>query len=50
MAVGALLITGYWRPDKVRKKLRYWWLRRKLKVLEGTGGSKSSPPGGGYWH
>lgn len=54
MAVGALLVTGYWRPDRLRKKLRYWWLRRKLKVLEGSGSGqssgKNSPPGGGYWH
>ncbi len=49
MAVGALLITGYWRPDRVRKKLRYWWLRRKLRVLEGSSTPKNGPPGGGYW-
>ncbi len=49
MAVGALLVTGFWRPDRLRKKLRYWWLRRKLKVLEGNP-RDNNPPGGGYWH
>lgn len=48
MAVGALLVTGYWRPDRIRKKFRYWYLRRKLKVLEGN--NRNVPPDGGYWH
>ncbi|MCP4675807.1 MAG: rhomboid family intramembrane serine protease [Deltaproteobacteria bacterium] len=48
MAIGALLITGFWRPSKATRRLRYWWLRRKLKVLEGDKSKK--PPDGGYWH
>ncbi len=48
MAVGALLVTGYWRPDKLKNRLRYWYLRRKLTVYEGK--KTGSPPGGGYWH
>ena len=48
MAIGALLVTGYWRPDKARRQIRYWMLRRRLKVLEGEGRQK--PPDGGYWH
>ncbi len=49
MIIGALLVTGYWRPDKARRQIRYWMLRRKLKVLEG-GQRRKDPPGGGYWH
>lgn len=48
MAIGALLVTGYWRPEKAIRQLRYWRLRRKLKVIDGRG--PSEPPGGGYWH
>lgn len=48
MLVGALLVTGYWRPDKTVRQLRYWWLRRKLRVIEGN--RDKEPPGGGYWH
>ncbi len=48
MLIAALLVTGYWRPGKIRKKFRYWWLRRRLKVLEGD--KKGGPPSGGYWH
>ncbi|MDD5307486.1 MAG: rhomboid family intramembrane serine protease [Deltaproteobacteria bacterium] len=44
MAVGALLVTGFWRPRKLASRLRYWWLRRKLKVLEGA--RRDEPPGG----
>ena len=50
MAIGALLVTGFWRPQKAYQRLRYWWLRRKLKVLEGGGSSIPPPPDGGYWH
>ncbi len=53
MAIGALLITGYWRPDRLKKKIRYWWLRRRLRVLEGDSRKNppsGGPPGGGYWH
>jgi membrane associated rhomboid family serine protease len=49
MAIGALLVTGYWRPSRARKKLRYWWLRRKLRVVEEEE-RRNQPPGGGYWH
>lgn len=48
IAVGSLLVTGYWRPEKIRKQIRFWWLRRKLRILEG--GKKDKPPDGGYWH
>jgi rhomboid family protein len=50
MAIGALLITGFWRPNKAYRQLKYWWLRRKLTVLQGGGDSKTPPPDGGYWH
>ncbi len=52
MAVGALLVTGFWRPDKARRQFRYWWLRRKLRVLDGDKEDKpkDEPPEGGYWH
>jgi membrane associated rhomboid family serine protease len=43
MAIGALLITGYWRPGKLAARLRYLWLRRRLKVHEG----ESRGPGNG---
>lgn len=48
MAIGALLVTGYWRPGKARRQIKYWTLRRKLKVLEGE--RHKRPPNGGYWH
>jgi len=48
MAIGALLVTGYWRPDKAKRRLKYWWLRRKLHTIEGD--KRDGPPGGGYWH
>ncbi len=50
MAIGALLVTGYWRPGKATRKIRYWWLRRKLKVIEGNRNRTKDPPDGGYWH
>ncbi|MCP4606893.1 MAG: rhomboid family intramembrane serine protease [Proteobacteria bacterium] len=50
MAIGALLVTGYWRPDKARRRLRYWWLRRKLRVIEQDHSDRPRPPDGGYWH
>ena len=49
LAIGALLVTGYWRPSRLYNRVRYAWLRRKLKVVEG-GKKKKPPPGGGYWH
>ncbi len=47
MAIGALLVTGYWRPAKVNRRLRYWRLRRKLRSVEGE--KRDGPPDGGYW-
>ncbi|HUT76493.1 MAG TPA: rhomboid family intramembrane serine protease [Polyangia bacterium] len=35
MAIGALLITGYWRPGRLAARLRTWRLRRGLRVHEG---------------
>lgn len=49
MAIGALLVTGYWRPRKLANRIRYWWLRRKIRVVEDAGRRKP-PPDGGYWH
>lgn len=49
MAVGALLVTGYWRPGKINRALRHAWLRRRLEVLEG-GRPKAPPQDGGYLH
>lgn len=49
MAVGVLLVTGFWRPNKAIRRLRYWRLRRKLKVIEGQR-RNDSPPGGSYWN
>ncbi|MDJ0762383.1 MAG: rhomboid family intramembrane serine protease [Myxococcota bacterium] len=50
MAIGALLVTGFWRPEKAYRRVRYWWLRKKLRVIEGASKPKSPPPDGGYWH
>ena len=50
LAIGALLVTGYWRPSRLYNRVRYIWLRRKLKVVEGGKKNKKPPPGGGYWH
>ena len=49
MAIGALLVTGYWRPRRIMNKMRYLWLKRRLKVLEGDG-NKNLPPDKGYLH
>jgi membrane associated rhomboid family serine protease len=48
MAIGALLVTGYWRPSKLRRQARFRKLKHKLEVLEG--GKSKDPPEGGYWH
>lgn len=48
LVIGALLVTGYWRPVKALRRLRYIWLRRKLKVLDGDGSGR--PPAGRTWH
>jgi membrane associated rhomboid family serine protease len=50
LAIGALLVTGYWRPSRLYNRVRYAWLRRKLKVVEGGNKKRKPPPGGGYWH
>jgi membrane associated rhomboid family serine protease len=50
LAIGALLVTGYWRPSRLYNRARYAWLRRKLKVVEGGNKKRKPPPGGGYWH
>jgi len=47
LAIGALLVTGYWRPTRIRNRLRLMWLRRNLRVIEGR---KNDEPPGGYWH
>lgn len=55
LAMGALYVTGYWRPGQVTNRLRYHFLKRKLKVIEGQN-QKSKPkdgdrnPNGGYWN
>jgi membrane associated rhomboid family serine protease len=49
MAIGALLVTGYWRPRKLAARLRYWWLRRKIRIVEDKN-RRPPPPDGGYWH
>jgi membrane associated rhomboid family serine protease len=50
MAVGALLVTGYWRPAKVLAALHKRRQKRRLKVIQGKGDRQSDPPKGGYWH
>jgi len=40
MAIGALLITGWWRPSRLAARLRYFWMRRKLRVYEGRSASE----------
>jgi membrane associated rhomboid family serine protease len=49
MAIGALLVTGYWRPRKLANRIRYWYLRRKIRVVEDAT-KRKPPPDGGYWH
>ena len=57
MAAGALLVTGYWRPRKLANRLRYFWIRRKLKIYQGgrdrrdrrDDDGRPPPPDGGYW-
>jgi membrane associated rhomboid family serine protease len=50
LAIGAALVTGYWRPKRLWNKLRLARLKRRLKVLEGDGPRRRPPPPGGYWH
>lgn len=35
LVVGALLATGFWRPDRLIRRIRLARARRRLKVLEG---------------
>jgi len=49
MAVGALLVTGLWRPRRLRDRIRYWWLRRRIRSVR-RDDDRPGPPGGGYWH
>lgn len=35
LACGALLATGYWRPDRIVRRIRLARARKKLKTLEG---------------
>jgi membrane associated rhomboid family serine protease len=48
LATGALLVTGWWKPQKLYRQVRLLWLRRKLKVIDG--GGRKTPPSGGYWN
>ena len=49
MGIGALLVTGYWRPRKLYNRIRYWQMRRKIRVVEDAN-KRKPPPDGGYWH
>lgn len=48
LAIGALLVTGFWRPTRMKNKMRYLYFKRKLKVIDGA--KKKKPPSGGYWN
>ncbi|MBN2342417.1 MAG: rhomboid family intramembrane serine protease [Deltaproteobacteria bacterium] len=48
LAIGALLVTGFWRPRRMKNQVRYMYLKRKLKVIEGD--RRKNPPGGRYWN
>jgi membrane associated rhomboid family serine protease len=50
LGIGALLVTGYWRPARLSNKLRLMRLKRRLHVLEGDASRRKPPPKGGYWH
>jgi len=52
LAIGALLVTGYWRPRRLSNRIRLAVLKRRLKVIEGEGrkGGDDEPPDGGYLH
>jgi membrane associated rhomboid family serine protease len=47
MAIGALLITGWWRPSRLAARLRLFLARRRLRVHPGGGGG---PSGGRTLH
>jgi membrane associated rhomboid family serine protease len=52
MAIGALLVTGFWRPAKAVRWIRYLWARRKIRLVYDSKKNRPSkgPPDGGYWH
>ena len=52
LAVGALLVTGYWRPQRAINRYRLWRTRRSLTVIQGSKDENEpgGPPGGGFWH
>lgn len=33
MATGLLLVTGFWRPERLKKRFRRWQQRRRFKLL-----------------
>jgi membrane associated rhomboid family serine protease len=49
LATGALLVTGWWKPQKAWRQFRLFYLRRKLKVIDGGRGGEE-PPQDGYWN
>lgn len=48
MIIGALLVTGLWRPDKLKRQIRYWLMRRRIRMVERD--DRDGPPGSGYFH
>lgn len=49
LVIGALLVTGMWRPMRLKNRLRYYFLKRKLKVIDGHR-NKRPHSGGKYWN
>ena len=39
LALGALITTGYWKPERILRRIRLARARRRLKALEGGRGS-----------
>lgn len=51
LIIGALLATGYWRPDRFIRRIRLARARRRLRVLEGGREGRGSSDGPGrYLH
>jgi membrane associated rhomboid family serine protease len=50
LAIGALLVTGYWKPRRMRNKIKYYNLKRKLRLIEGQKNRNRPGPPGGYWN
>lgn len=50
LATGALLVTGWWKPDRAWRQIRLWGLRRKLRVIEGGAARRNPPEGSKYWN